>query len=462
MPYHSPAVCIHAHFYQPARDDPLTGEIPWEEGSHPYPNWNEKIFEECYKPNAELGNFGRISFNLGPTLTDWMARYHPEVLSLIVAQEKANYQKNGVGNGMAQAYHHTILPLDLPQDRETQVCWGIEDFKYRFGHMPAGMWLPETAADTETLHLLAKMGIQFTILAPWQAKTAINPNQPAKVVFPDGLSLAVFFYDRSLSTAISFNPMATENADQFTRNYMVGYGSQGMVMAASDGELYGHHQPFRDKFLEYLTHQTLPAAGYQVSYPGLYLLNTPPKQVVEIEDGTSWSCHHGVQRWQAACGCTPHGEWKAYLREAFGFLTEQIDEEYMAEMVRYTDQPWEVRHRYIDVLHGKLSFEALCGELFRISPTPDQMQRAQHLLRAQVERLRMFTSCGWFHDDFDRINPRNNVAYAAQAVIEHYEATGVDLTEKVLPLLSKVISWRTGLRADVVFQSHVERARIVQ
>jgi len=30
------------------------------------------------------------------------------------------------------------------------------------------MWLPETAVDNETLDVLARLGIQFTILAPWQ------------------------------------------------------------------------------------------------------------------------------------------------------------------------------------------------------------------------------------------------------------------------------------------------------
>ena len=56
--------CIHGHFYQPPREDAITGLIPNESGVAPYNNWNEKIHAECYKPNAELGNFEKISFNI--------------------------------------------------------------------------------------------------------------------------------------------------------------------------------------------------------------------------------------------------------------------------------------------------------------------------------------------------------------------------------------------------------------
>ena len=59
--------------------------------------------------------------------------------------------------------------------------------------------------------------------------------------------------------------------------------------------------------------------------------------------------------------------------------------------------------------------------------TSEQVRRVHLMLEAQRERQRMFTSCGWFFDDFDRIEPKNNVAYAAQAVRLARLATGVDL-----------------------------------
>jgi alpha-amylase/alpha-mannosidase (GH57 family) len=50
------------------------------------------------------------------------------------------------------------------------LLWGIRDFEHRFKRKPEGMWLAETAVDTETLEVLAENNIKFTILAPRQAK----------------------------------------------------------------------------------------------------------------------------------------------------------------------------------------------------------------------------------------------------------------------------------------------------
>ena len=69
---------------------------------------------------------------------------------------------------MAQVYNHIIMPLANTRDRVTQIRWGIADFESRFQRKPEGMWLSETAVDTETLELLAQNGIRFTVLAPSQ------------------------------------------------------------------------------------------------------------------------------------------------------------------------------------------------------------------------------------------------------------------------------------------------------
>ena len=122
------AFSIHAHFYQPPRENPLTGSIPVEQSAAPFPNWNERIHAECYRPNAELGNYQQVSFNIGPTLFNWMAGHDPQTYAKIIAQDQANLQRHQVGNAMAQSYNHTILPLSTYQDKVTQIYWGIADF----------------------------------------------------------------------------------------------------------------------------------------------------------------------------------------------------------------------------------------------------------------------------------------------------------------------------------------------
>jgi len=81
------------------------------------------------------------------------------------------------------------------------------------------------------------------------------------------------------------------------------------------------------------------------------------------------------------------------------------------------------------------------------------------LLAAQYERQRIFTSCGWFFDHFHRIEPQNNIAYAAQAVWLTYQATGISLKESAIELLNAVKDQRTGLRGDTVFSERYQRSQ---
>ena len=38
-------------------------------------------------------------------------------------------------------------------------------------------------------------------------------------------------------------------------------------------------------------------------------------------------------------------------------------------------------------------------------------------MESQAARQKMFTSCGWFFDELNRIEPRNNIGYAAQVTV---------------------------------------------
>ena len=464
--------CIHAHFYQPPREDPLTGMIPREAGASPFPNWNERIHAECYRPNAELHNFEHISFNIGPTLFDWMVNYDPVTARKIVEQDQHNVRRFGVGNAIAQAYNHTILPLASYRDKTTQVAWGIADFEHRFGRKPQGLWLPETAVDMETLEVLSEHGIEFTILAPWQANTDdIDVTEPYIVTLAGGRQVTVFFYQQDLSTRISFDSAATINADSFAQyalqpvfqNDKLQLGESQLLLVASDGELYGHHQYLRDRFLARLVNGASHSLGMRPTFPALWLKSNPPSRRIGIREGTSWSCHHGILRWTGNCACTPgDGDWKAQLHHSFERLAEELDRLYEDVAASLVRDPWELRNRYIHVVLGKETLSGLLAGMTERTLTSEQVRRVLLMLEAQRERQRMFTSCGWFFDDFDRIEPKNNVAYAAQAVRLARLATGVDLEPAVVADLQRVVSRRTAMRADRVFLRHLRRAEGVQ
>jgi alpha-amylase/alpha-mannosidase (GH57 family) len=203
--------CIHGHFYQPPRENPFTGIIAPEKGGEPFVNFNEKINAECYRPNAELGNFEALSFNLGPTLASWLEGRDPLTYRRIIEADRHNRAAHGAGNALAQPYNHIILPLATRRDKETQIAWGMADFRHRFGHEPLGMWLPEMAVDQETLEVLASQGIAFTILSPHQTQGQLNGAGPYRVRLPRGHNrngIAVFFreegFKRELRLATSW------------------------------------------------------------------------------------------------------------------------------------------------------------------------------------------------------------------------------------------------------------------
>ena len=269
-----------------------------------------------------------------------------------------------------------------------------------------------------------------------------------------------------MSGGVSFNPELTFNADRFAteqlrpRFHSAGPGNDApqLVLIATDGELYGHHQRLREHFLAHLVNSASASAGLLPTFPGLWLLSHPPRAAIKIQDKTSWSCHHGVSRWIGNCGCTPGDpRWKTHLRSAFDRLAVEIDRVFVEFTTPYIHDPWALRNQYIHVLLGRIPADELIDQAAG-RHLPDEMRLKIHLLlEAQHARQRMYTSCGWFFDDFDRIEPQNNLASAAQAVRLVRAATCVNLEELALFDLSQVSSERTGLRGDAVFLYHLRR-----
>lgn len=456
----NPSFCIHAHFYQPPREDPFSGIIPDEPGAAPYANWNEKILATCYKPNAEERNYSALSFNLGPTLAKWMAENAPDVLENIAREDRLNETLYGAGNALAQPYNHTILPLAMDEDKRTQVIWGIRAFEKVFGRSPQGMWLPETAANTETLRILADNKIKFTILAPWQIRDA-EGDSPYLIDLGDGKTIVVFVYHGSLSSTVSFDTFATSNADAFAEFYVKPeinrYNPNQFLLIASDGELYGHHQPYRDKFLAHLLNGSVNSIGFRPTYPALWLKNNPVKGKARLVENTSWSCHHGVERWRGECGCSPANRWKSGMRQALDLLAEKIENEYQKIAVTYNFDPINARNRYIEVILGETPFEDWLKTIAGNDYSSISRRKLANLFQAQQLRQQMFTSCGWFHDRLTRIEPINNLSFAAHAAVLMESVTGMEFHKDMLPLLRSSVDEDAEKTAADFFMNAYQR-----
>jgi hypothetical protein len=462
---------VHAHFYQPFRSDPFTGRMPTEPSAAPYDNWNARIEAECYRPNAERGNLHHISYDLAPTLASWMATAEPTTYREFIAADRgAGSDGTGLpaqGNAMAQAFHHTILPLASLADRRTEIRWGLRDFLHRFGRPAEGLWLPETGVDLPTLRLLADEGVGHTILAPWQAEEShLETRRPYRVELGGGRSMVVAFYDAGLSAAVSFEPAATSDADRFARERVAtrlagapyAIGEPGVVLIATDGELYGHHQQFRDLFLQRLVAPATALAerGFEVTDLATALREPPdrPFRPVHIRERTSWSCHHGVARWSTECPCTDDGRWKGPLRAALERLAAGIDTVTEAAFTRLPGRPdlQSARDAYVDVVLGvepPPAFSARC--LGDDAPREDHHLLLE-LLEAQRWRLAMFASDGWYWDDPMRPETRQNLRAAARAARLVDRAAGTRLESRLCGDLSLFASPAHGLDGLAIYR----------
>jgi alpha-amylase/alpha-mannosidase (GH57 family) len=457
------ALIIHGHFYQPPREHPWTGKVEKEFGAHPYHDWNERIQDECYGPNAfahimgpnntvdsTVNNYVRISFNFGPTLLAWLEAHHPQTYQRILeADRQSARERGGHGNAIAQAYGHAILPLCNHRDRLTQVWWGVADFRYRFGREPEALWLSETACNDETLGVLIDQGLRYVILAPGQAQSYraaagewhsvsdghIDTTRAYRYLHRDGSgrSLAIFFYHGPLARAIAF-----ERGLSSSRSLVEMFRGAGgpMVNVATDGESYGHHFKFGDLCLAHALEVEAPQQGFWLTNYGQFLDHHPPELEIEIQqgpdgEGTSWSCAHGVGRWIRDCGCHTGGEpgwnqrWRGHLRAAFDFLRDEAAEQFVNLGSDLFADAWAARNDYIElILDQGRSREEFFSRHAKRPLTWTHQKRALTLLELQRHSLLMYTSCGWFFSEISGIETVQIMKYAAR-VIELLEGLGL-------------------------------------
>jgi alpha-amylase/alpha-mannosidase (GH57 family) len=453
-------VCIHGHFYQPPRENPWLETVETQDSAAPYHDWNERVCAECYATNGAarvvndknqitriVNNYARMSFNFGPTLLSWLKENAQRTYRMVLDGERRSRKAfNGHSSAMAQVYNHIILPLASQRDRITQIRWGIADYENHYGASPEGMWLAETAADTNSLELLAQHGIKFTVLAPHQCKriralkdsvgkdgaawtdtpgATVDTTHPYLVRFASGVSIAVFFYNGPASRAIAFEGLLN-SGEMFAARLKAGFKDTAqpqLVHVATDGESYGHHHKHGEMALAYTLRLLEEDKTVRLTNYGSYLNQFPPEYECEIVDNTSWSCAHGVERWRSNCGCNGgkpgfNQAWRAPLRQALDELRDSIAPMTESEGAKLFKDVWAARDNYIEVMLNREPESV--DRFFRVNQshilTEPERVHALALMEMQRHAQLMYTSCGWFFDDISGIETVQIIAYAARVL----------------------------------------------
>lgn len=473
-------IAIHGHFYQPSRENPWTGAIDRQPSAAPFHDWNEKITAECYRPNAFsrildeknrirdiVNNYQLISFDFGPALLAWLGKNEAETYQRIIEGDRESCRiQAGHGNAMAHTYNHVILPLANEQDRITQVIWGIKDFRFRFGRDPESFWLPETGVDSPTLELLTKHGIRFVLLSPFQARrvrpltkavwsdvttTGINPRIPYRCFLPGGRYIDIFFYDAPISTGIAFQGFLNDGhalAQNLRQAFSTSPEGPELVSAATDGESYGHHHRFGDMALAHALKIGVPALGLTLINYGRFLEMSSPRFAVAIKEHSSWSCPHGLGRWEADCGCRTGGppewnqKWRGPLRQALDLLRDSLAAVFEREGGKYLKDVWAARNDYLDIIldetkEAKDKYFALHA---RRSLSLEERSLVLALLEIQRHAMLMYSSDAWFFNDLSGLETIQVLRHAAWALEEALQFVGDGLEGAFLKELAKARS----------------------
>lgn len=494
-------LCIHGHFYQPPRENAWLEAIEQQSSAAPFHDWNERINFECYATNAAarildndrkiiniVNNYSHISFNMGATLLSWLATADPTTYALIQDADRQSQQLfSGHGNAIAQVFSHIIMPLANERDQKTQVIWGLKDFEHRFGRASEGMWLAETAANTESLEALAAQGVKYTILAPRQMKALrkigaenwhfihnenFDTRRPYLCRLPSGRAIALFFYDGGRSQGVAFEGLLN-SGKAFAKRLTSGFSNSDepeLVHIATDGESYGHHHRHGEMALADCLNFIIENSDVKLTNYGEFLEKYPPQYEAQIHENSSWSCAHGVERWRSDCGCNAgggygkwHQRWRAPLRHALNWLRDQLIPIYEQNAAKYVHDVWTTRDAYIQLLLDRT--EETVDEFVNAHQTHPLSKRERthlfRLLEMQRQAILMFTSCGWFFDEVSGIETNQIMQYACRAIDYARQVADVELENEFLKRLEQAPSNMPDIKtAAGSYQQNVVPSRV--
>ena len=273
---------------------------------------------------------------------------------------------------------------------------------------------------------------------------------PYLVNLPSGKTISLFFYDAPVSQAVAFEKLLG-SGERFASRLMSGFADRGdrdqLMHIATDGESYGHHHRYGEMALAYALRHIESNNLARLTNYGEYLESHPPTHEVQIHEKSSWSCSHGVGRWEHNCGCNSGGtpwnqEWRTPLRQALDWLRDAVSPLYVTAISKLLKDPWAARNEYINVILDR-SPEGL-AKYFGAHATHELSDQervtALKLLELQRHAMLMYTSCGWFFDELSGIETVQVIQYAGRVLQLANELFENNLEEEFLTHLEKAKS----------------------
>ncbi len=309
------------------------------------------------------------------------------------------------GNAIAQAYNHPILPLQKRHDIQTQVMWALEDFHTRFGRESEGLWLSETAINPVNDRRARRKRSEIRHSQPWQVKETekegLLNGKPAPM--ENRFCLPVKRAERSpRSSTTTPSPKGSASGTiSGMRTCCINScwrlkkkEKSPLIHTATDGEIYGHHEPYGDMAFAALIKKCEAGGELTFTNYGAYLAANPAKEWAVLHDGEEKKdlpgraprCFPMVQGLRVLCRGKRFVEPKMAdpLRASFDALAKRIDEIYISEASKMLGSE-ETARKVLNSFAPVASHLVPCmNSLHRIPPTKRRSRPWVPASRAKV------------------------------------------------------------------------------